>query len=114
MDESFFFAEGTGRFIVHFDHLGGVDDADAMVAETTIWKGGVDGRLIAHEEKSGNSFVGLQRELHTGNDHAASVVAAHDIHCDFHKANCTPDVAQLATARPARVLPGAKKLMLRQ
>jgi hypothetical protein len=41
-------------------------------------------RLVADEIKRGDFFVGLKRQLCACNDDPATVVAAHDIHCDSH------------------------------
>jgi hypothetical protein len=62
-----------------------VDDAHAMVAKSALGQGGMDFTPIANQIEGGNSLVGLQGPLGTLDDHPASVVATHDIHCDSHK-----------------------------
>ena len=62
-----------------------MDDADAMVAKTARRQGGMNCSLITDEIKGGDFFIGLERELGTCDDHSATVVAAHDIHCDSHR-----------------------------
>ena len=57
---------------------------DAMVAKTTRRQRGVDCGLIADEKKRGDFFIGLKRELRARNHDSATMVAAHDIHCDSH------------------------------
>jgi hypothetical protein len=44
----------------------------------------VDGRLITNEIKRGDFFAGLKRQFCACDDDPATVVAAHDIHCDSH------------------------------
>ena len=39
---------------------------------------------MADQEKGGDLLVVLQRLFDAGNDNAAAVVAAHDIHCNSH------------------------------
>ena len=55
-----------------------------MVAETAWRQRRVDGSLVADEVEGSDFFVGLKRELGTGDDHSATMVTAHDIHCDSH------------------------------
>ena len=56
-----------------------------MVAKTAFGQRGVDFGLMADQENGGDVFVVLQRLFDAGNDNAAAVVAAHDIHCNSHK-----------------------------
>ena len=58
---------------------------DAMVAKAAFRQRGVDVGLVADQVNGGDFFVVFQRLLGAGNDNAATVVAAHDIHCDSHK-----------------------------
>ena len=80
-----FFAERNDRLVVHLHDFAGVDHAHAMIAETPCRQGGMDVRLVADEIKGGDFFAGLQRQFGAGNDDPATVVAAHDIHCDSHR-----------------------------
>jgi hypothetical protein len=80
-----FFAERDDRLVVHFHDFGGVDDADAMVAETARRERGMYFGLVADEENGGDFFIFLQRAFDTRDDDATTVVAAHDIHCDTHR-----------------------------
>ncbi len=79
------FAEGDDGLVVHRDHLAGVDHAHAMVAKTARRQCRVNGGLIADEVKGGDFFVRLKRQLGAGDDHAATMVTTHDIHCDSHR-----------------------------
>ena len=56
-----------------------------MVAKTPGRQGGVDFGLIADQKKGGDFLVVLQRPLDAFDDDSASVVAAHDIHCNSHR-----------------------------
>ena len=80
-----FFAKRDGRFVVHFHDFAGVDDAHAMVAKAACRQGGVDFGLVADQVKGGDFLVVFQRPLDAGDDDTATVVAAHDIHCDSHR-----------------------------
>ena len=62
-----------------------MDDAHAMVAKTAFGQSGVDFGLVADQVEGGDVFVVLQRPFDAGNDDPATVVAAHDIHCDSHR-----------------------------
>jgi hypothetical protein len=62
-----------------------MDNAHAMVAKPALGQGGVDFAPIADQVEGGNPLVGLQGPLGALDDHPASVVATHDIHCDSHK-----------------------------
>jgi hypothetical protein len=55
-----------------------------MVAKTAFGQRGVDLVLMADQKNGGDVFVVLQRLFDAGNDNAAAVVAAHDIHCNSH------------------------------
>ena len=79
-----FLAQRDDRLVRHLHHFRGVDDADAMVAKTARRQGGMDFLLVADEIDDGEVFAFLQGALHAGDDHTATVVAAHDIHCDSH------------------------------
>jgi hypothetical protein len=61
-----------------------MDDFDAVVSETARWQRRVDFVLVADQEKRLDIFVGLKRQLCARDDNPATVVAAHDIHCDSH------------------------------
>ena len=79
-----FLAQRDDGLVLHFHDLGGVDDADAMVAKAARRQGGVDVRLVADEVDGREVLVFLQGALHVGDDDTAAVVAAHDIHCNTH------------------------------
>src|ERR1035438_3447378 len=56
-----------------------------MVAKPALGQGGMDFAAVADQIESRNSLVGLQGPFGALDDHSASVVATHDIHCDSHK-----------------------------
>ncbi len=85
MEESFFLRSAlTGLSSISTTSLAWMT-AHAMVAKTAFRQRGVDVRLVADEIKGGDFFVGLQRQLGARDHDPATVVAAHDIHCDSHR-----------------------------
>ena len=62
-----------------------MDDLDAMVAKAARRQGGVDFSLVADEKNARRCPVRLQGAFDAFDDDPATVVAAHDIHCDSHK-----------------------------
>ena len=74
-----------GGFVGHGQHLAGMDDTHAMVAEPALGQGGVDFTSVADQVEGGDSLVSLQSPLDAFDDHPATVVATHDIHCDSHR-----------------------------
>jgi hypothetical protein len=63
-----------------------VDHLHAVSTEPARGQGGMDFRLVTHQVKRADLFVGLECPLGPLDDHPATVVATHDIHCDSHKA----------------------------
>jgi len=62
-----------------------VDDLDTVVAEAAFRQSRVDVCAVSDEEDLGNFFVRFERELHARDHNPATVVAAHDIHCNSHR-----------------------------
>jgi hypothetical protein len=61
-----------------------VDDANAVVPETTWGQGTVDLGLVADKEKRSHAFIGLDGPHGALDDDPATVVATHDIHSNPH------------------------------
>jgi hypothetical protein len=73
---------------------------DAVVAKAARRQRCVYGGLIADEIKRGDFFIGLKREFRARNHDSATVVAAHDIHCDSHSEIKSAENLRAADTRP--------------
>jgi hypothetical protein len=62
-----------------------MDDADPAVTCDGRREDGSNFVFPTDEDQFGEGRVSFQGELDAGDDHAASVVAAHHIHCNAHK-----------------------------
>ena len=80
-----FLRTATGRFVLHRQHLAGMDDAHAMITKAATRQSGVNFGGIADQEEGGDLLVGLESPVGAFDDDPATVVATHDIHCDSHK-----------------------------
>ena len=61
-----------------------MDDTHAMIAKAALWQRCVDLGLVTNQKNIGEVFVVLKGPLGAFNDHAAPVVATHDIHSNSH------------------------------
>src|SRR5581483_5226526 len=98
----FFLADGLDRFVVHRQHLSGIDDLDAAVGELRFAARGLDFGFPAHEKNRGDGFVRFECLFDAVDDDRATVVATHDIHCDSHNGkSAVNDSAPLTDQAPA-------------
>ena len=81
-----FLPQAFDRLVGHFKDFGGVDDLDSCIGEIGGLEGDLYLRLASDEMQFGDFFAGGERSLDAINDEATTVVAAHDIHYDSHKA----------------------------
>ena len=61
-----------------------MDDPQSMVAKPALGQGGVDFASVANQVEGSNSLVGLECAFGAFDDHSATVVATHHIHCNSH------------------------------
>ena len=92
----FFLSDGGRGFVLHRQDFGSVHHAHSMIPETARRQGGMDGGLIADQVQSVDPAVGLKGAAHAFDDHAATMVATHHIHCNSHN-----DGQHAANARSA-------------
>jgi hypothetical protein len=61
-----------------------MNKVDPPVAQAGLFERGVKLGLVADEVDGGEMVVGFEGASNAFNDDLATVVAAHDIHCDAH------------------------------
>ena len=79
-----FAAQGGGRLVLHGKHFTGMNEVDPPVAQAGLFERGLNVVLVADEVDGGEMVVGFESAFNAFNDDLATVVAAHDIHCDAH------------------------------
>jgi hypothetical protein len=81
----FFPSHRRDRFVFHGQYFAGMHDADAVIAEASFGKRGLDLGAASYKVKGVHSLIIVNCANRSLNDDAATMVATHDIHCNPHK-----------------------------